>query len=497
MTSAFTSVTVAALAASVAGQVTFTPQEAWKKTILSEHQRVRRSVAAADMAALLWDPALECLASNFLNNISDSQAGSYPGPNLSRGAMYLECGGKDPDVGENWYSDSPADAVRVWSDFEWPKLWGYNGCSERQNYASANQDEGVNAMPPAGMTLTQCYSGATGHFSQVVWADSRRVGCANRDGFGTVCYYWPAGNVPGKRYATDGQACSKCPTDLPVCQAGLCVPLDSTVPVVDTTTNTCSYAPWSDWLPCNTTCGPDYVTRVRKALAYRADGRCGKGFPAPNGQGDAICNPVSVDAFCCSSDGYCGNTEKHCSCSSCKNYKQTGNLPWRSDYRCGYAYAAPNGQVPSECNPHDPNHHCCSPEGVCGGSSGYCRRPGSIDYNPCPDLEDFKLKNDTTQVTGTIFVEGPTVTVTSMGGFVTSATEIQVPTATESVELASTSVSVNGTERSTATPAATNETLNATVSTNQTETLSSSVVVVPTASSASGSAATATATKKK
>ena len=41
-----------------------------------------------------------------------------------------------------------------------------------------------------------------GHYSQLIWRDTREVGCALATGHGNdvlVCRYWPAGNVMGQR----------------------------------------------------------------------------------------------------------------------------------------------------------------------------------------------------------------------------------------------------------------------------------------------------------
>ncbi|QIQ86104.1 CAP domain-containing protein [Erythrobacter sp.] len=43
-----------------------------------------------------------------------------------------------------------------------------------------------------------------GHYTQIVWADTREVGCASARGVHfdvLVCRYWPAGNVIGQRIA--------------------------------------------------------------------------------------------------------------------------------------------------------------------------------------------------------------------------------------------------------------------------------------------------------
>lgn len=46
------------------------------------------------------------------------------------------------------------------------------------------------------------FSEGTGHFTQLVWRDTRGVGCAAKEcgagGWLVVCEYWPAGNVEGE-----------------------------------------------------------------------------------------------------------------------------------------------------------------------------------------------------------------------------------------------------------------------------------------------------------
>jgi hypothetical protein len=65
------------------------------------------------------------------------------------------------------------------------------------------------------------FSVVTGHYSQMIWADTNRVGCgftSYRDN-GTletnlyVCNYGPAGNFIGLPSYKVGRPCSQCPTN--------------------------------------------------------------------------------------------------------------------------------------------------------------------------------------------------------------------------------------------------------------------------------------------
>ena len=73
-------------------------------------------------------------------------------------------------------------------------------------------------------TIT-CRKEPCGHYTQVVWANSRSVGCAvHRCGKvgSAVCDYWPAGNYGGERPYKKGPACSKCPNGAGWCKNKLC-----------------------------------------------------------------------------------------------------------------------------------------------------------------------------------------------------------------------------------------------------------------------------------
>ena len=62
------------------------------------------------------------------------------------------------------------------------------------------------------------YSHELGHYTQLVWAETNRVGCGftsystdNRRINYYVCNYGPAGNFAGKEVYKMGPACSQCP----------------------------------------------------------------------------------------------------------------------------------------------------------------------------------------------------------------------------------------------------------------------------------------------
>ncbi|MED6274536.1 hypothetical protein CHARACLAT_017460 [Characodon lateralis] len=74
-----------------------------------------------------------------------------------------------------------------------------------------------------------------GHYTQMVWADTHRVGCAfhacntmeGLDWEGVsflVCNYFPAGNYDAQWPYVEGDWCSICPEKLQRCENNLCVP---------------------------------------------------------------------------------------------------------------------------------------------------------------------------------------------------------------------------------------------------------------------------------
>ncbi|CAI9765746.1 unnamed protein product [Fraxinus pennsylvanica] len=133
---------------------------------LYAHNMVR---AAKMEAPLVWDNQLEKYAGWWAGQRrSDCRlAHSFPEGNFTLGENIYWGGGS------TW---TPADAVRAWADEEKYYRYKSNSCAERQ----------------------QC-----GHYTQIVWKNTRRIGCARLvcdtgDAFMT-CNYYPPGNYIGER----------------------------------------------------------------------------------------------------------------------------------------------------------------------------------------------------------------------------------------------------------------------------------------------------------
>ncbi|XP_058784365.1 pathogenesis-related protein 1-like [Vicia villosa] len=123
-----------------------------------------REELGINMTNLVWDDKIAAFAQNYVNKCKDcklvpsnKEAYGY-GENLAMSARNL----------------SGVDAVNLW----------------------------VAEKPLYNWYIERCEGGECGHYTQVVWGSSRRVGCGKGkcdDGRTFVaCYYYPAGNVLGE-----------------------------------------------------------------------------------------------------------------------------------------------------------------------------------------------------------------------------------------------------------------------------------------------------------
>jgi len=190
--------------------------------LLERHNHYRRVDAqnglGSGMIEMEWDSDLEFVAQTFAN------LGPFVGHNSDRKVQYQDRVGTGTNVygvGENWFSGSPTggsspmpeDAVHAWVDFVWPSAWTGNAddCSERQAFNN------------------ECV-GMTGHFTQVMWEKSYKVGCGYTATHGTTCNYFPPGNFNQQAHSNYDTACETCPSTHMNCPDSLCTASAPTPP---------------------------------------------------------------------------------------------------------------------------------------------------------------------------------------------------------------------------------------------------------------------------
>ncbi|XP_044715225.1 cysteine-rich secretory protein family domain-containing protein [Hirsutella rhossiliensis] len=156
----------------------------YEQTMLEQHNVHRRNHSASDLA---WDNTLAQYAENIANSCvfqHDIKQGSGGyGQNLAYAG-----------------SSGGIDGIKVKTAASAVTMQWYNG--EMANWQFYGQDK-----PPSSSSL-----GKWGHFTQVVWKDTTKVGCAtvkcaagtvsSFDSWYTVCNYNPQGNF-GDQYGSN------------------------------------------------------------------------------------------------------------------------------------------------------------------------------------------------------------------------------------------------------------------------------------------------------
>lgn len=177
-----------------------------KQQFVDSHNQARSTVspAAADMVAVQWDDRIAEVSQKVIRKCQFSH---------SNGPDRVIAGYKYP-LGENIYvgmsvvpnSIDPAHYVKKWDE-------------ERNYYNIYN---------------LRCTPGKMcGHYTQVVWSTSRKIGCAiakcpmikgtsSRFDLLAICHYGPNGNWRGKKPYMIGKSCTQCPEDATTCSNNLC-----------------------------------------------------------------------------------------------------------------------------------------------------------------------------------------------------------------------------------------------------------------------------------
>ncbi|XP_053384400.1 cysteine-rich venom protein-like isoform X2 [Mercenaria mercenaria] len=159
-----------------------------KQTILDAHNTARRSVSptASNMMLMTWDDEIANTAQRWAENCVLGHDGSYDRYAYGRFSV-----GQNLAMGQaDWSS-----AIKAWED-------------EKDDYDFTTN------RSPNGKEI--------GHYTQMVWAKSSKIGCGYARCHTTnyyVCNYGPGGNSGGDKPYVSGQTCSACPNK---CNNGLC-----------------------------------------------------------------------------------------------------------------------------------------------------------------------------------------------------------------------------------------------------------------------------------
>ncbi|XP_071153199.1 cysteine-rich secretory protein-like [Mytilus edulis] len=165
----------------------------YKALLIDLHNDIRRDVKASNMQKLDWSPILEEEASRWAENCHFQIQRIGNGENL---AMH---------TADKQLEDLLEEGFNMWS-------------SGKDEYKYGDK-----------------LSSKTGHYTQLIWADTSKVGCSMKrcpvlfmkngvtvkDAWFLVCFYNPPGNVFGKDPYIVGNSCKKC-REGQRCDNGLC-----------------------------------------------------------------------------------------------------------------------------------------------------------------------------------------------------------------------------------------------------------------------------------
>jgi len=187
--------------------------EAGKKKIVEKHNELRRRVAkgeepnqpkAANMREMVWNDELAAIAQRW----ADQCTFGHDKNRKKLDGTY---------VGQNAYMSGTTrqdDLTAIMDKMDKPTQAWYDEVT-KNNYDPANIDPFK-------------FDYKSGHYTQVVWAESEELGCGQvmfKDGtfYKTyvMCNYAKGGNMMGAAMYDKGDACSKCPSGYR-CNDGLC-----------------------------------------------------------------------------------------------------------------------------------------------------------------------------------------------------------------------------------------------------------------------------------
>jgi len=173
-----------------------------KREIVRLHNEYRRQAGSSDMKLMSWDDKVAAIAEEYVKQCSFEHSAdsfrktddfTYLGENLYKG----------------WTSSSVLSATGVNSS-------GVSWHNEIDDYTYA----------------TDSCSRVCGHYTQMVWADTHKIGCGAsfcqdsdprfHHSIIVSCNYGPGGNYVGRKPFQKGASCTQCDSGFSNCDDGLC-----------------------------------------------------------------------------------------------------------------------------------------------------------------------------------------------------------------------------------------------------------------------------------
>ncbi|XP_046364969.2 C-type lectin domain family 18 member B-like isoform X2 [Haliotis rufescens] len=350
-------------------QGTLSLEQEYKDLLLRLHNDARADEGGSDMNQLVWDDQLEKEAGAWANGCVFEHQMKGRGENLAFNTN------KNPET------ELTEIAFKAWFD-------------EKNIY-----------------TYGQYSCGSSCHYTQLVWATTRRVGCAMKrcnylsggasNAWYLVCFYDPAGNKMGQKPYQRGGSCSKCRDDQScsnrLCAGGAdpCEDLDANCDVWANSMQQCTQNKEFMKEKCSLSCKfckaggkPAKGNSKQKPSGgdcADSDRRC----PSWANSGYCTTRPRYMEPRCKKSCNVCGGgtsnggkkekvtTVKKPKTKQCRD-KVRSCKRWASQNQCARNPAYMKVKCPKSCN-------TCYDETTCYDSHGNCRswaEYGECDRNP-------------------------------------------------------------------------------------------------------------------
>ncbi|XP_041454795.1 multiple epidermal growth factor-like domains protein 6 [Lytechinus variegatus] len=234
-----------------------------KKRLLDIHNSYRRKVPgpASNMDEMIWDDELTLMAKKYAKKCIWAHGQTIESKQFKH-------------VGQNLAYGKNPRGINM-SPFYLASLWHY----EKKNYDIATDTCEPNTL--------------CGHYTQMIWSDTNRVGCAThfcdemnipgstmiiRDALYLVCNYGPGGNIHGKKPYDIGRPCTQCASGSGKCREGLCSDCDIREPSCECMLE-CQNGGILDEQNCLCSCPAGWMGLSCENVCNNTHAWCGNGWP--------------------------------------------------------------------------------------------------------------------------------------------------------------------------------------------------------------------------